>query len=1254
MAIQMRRGNFADFDPTRMVAGEFAVCLDNGYVYMTLSPGNVIRLGTAETIEEAVALAQEYATQARTAASNSQTYATNANTSAETSESWAVGKKDGTDVPDTDPAYHNNAKYWSDQAYIIQGTVEDLLENFEDKIPTASVARNPGDDYATVTITDQYGTTSAVINDGISPDLEATATVNSEVGTPAVAVTRTGTQDEPVFNFAFSNLKGDTGATGDTGRSVSSLVMSGTGKEHPITATYSDGTSAVVGTLRDGEDGTGSGDMTKATYDQNNNGLVDNAEALSNGTNRLTYADVLAGIQGAGDASTLIEDTVGWVSKNDFDYDLNSLKTGNTIGSWSNNVYTMNGVTYTINTDNTITANGTQDGTGDGSDFTLLGKNASGKRPAIADYNLAGKKINAGITVDNTKFTLGIWYYDSSETFISHQIITDGNSEIVLTIPNGAVYFIPYIRIRKSQTVSNITLKPMLMDADITDSTYEPYHDSVLEVLRDAEVVEGKNLFDAENVGFLPQNGSAGADIYNKNTSLLVTSFCAKIKKNTDYIVTNNNGNRHALMLSLDAPAVGGSCTLTYINSYPYSFNSGNNEYAVFYCDYQTTGSTKTIDEAQVMICNSNEDDNTYESPYIPLKDSKFDRSEQRVLGAKNRFDSSEIYTRSNFVTISDGGKIIKVKSDSAGTWKNAEWLLKLTPNTDYRIDTDITITTGGARVGILLKDTDTYISSGTNITANGHYSVTFNSGNNTELRLRLWCSLDTSVVGEVNYNNFLLRLASDPDSTYQPYAMTNKELTDRVNNASDSTVAFTQAGSRANINTGEKLSVMFGKIKKWFADLKTVAFTGSYNDLSDKPEISGGNENVKGTVGWVSKDYLYFKASDIKALNTAFTWNGNVGVKDGVTATLNVDGNNFVESINIDGYTGGSAQSFNLLNSALANDVEYFFKGCPTGGSNSTYYMSITRDPNEEADTGSGVYFTNTGTATNTQCKIQLAANKTFNNILFKPSLRKASDHLTVQDVMGMPNYYIEVKGDDLAGTYQTANEPIVLPDGAITNNKPFKMVLKNVGTSKAWRTNTQALFVKERSTETVYKVKMGKINSSLYVAGASDLTLDYAHATTNYDLNGEYVELEYHPRYGTRNNYTQNNYFKILNANYYPTYDNSVFMQVVESATSINNTTPYLFNLASNHGYILFTREYSASSPYTYRGHHAYYINAPYSDSTAPSGISMAGSSNSGVTVNYYAAGASAGDPYNQTVSVKASSASYVVDATLYSLAI
>lgn len=70
----------------------------------------------------------------------------------------------------------------------------------------------------------------------------------------------------------------------------------------------------------------------------------------------------------------------------------------------------------------------------------------------------------------------------------------------------------------------------------------------------------------------------------------------------------------------------------------------------------------------------------------------------------------------------------------------------------------------------------------------------------------------------------------------------------DKTGDASNTTVAFSAASARENVKTGEKLSVIVGKIAKWFADLKTVAFTGSYNDLANKPtipDISGKQDKL-------------------------------------------------------------------------------------------------------------------------------------------------------------------------------------------------------------------------------------------------------------------------------------------------------------------------------------------------------------------------------------------------------------------------
>lgn len=66
----------------------------------------------------------------------------------------------------------------------------------------------------------------------------------------------------------------------------------------------------------------------------------------------------------------------------------------------------------------------------------------------------------------------------------------------------------------------------------------------------------------------------------------------------------------------------------------------------------------------------------------------------------------------------------------------------------------------------------------------------------------------------------------------------------------SGKTVKFTEAETRENINTGESTATMFGKIKKWFTDLKNVAFTGDYSDLENVPEIvNNRTTTAEGTV---------------------------------------------------------------------------------------------------------------------------------------------------------------------------------------------------------------------------------------------------------------------------------------------------------------------------------------------------------------------------------------------------------------------
>ena len=104
------------------------------------------------------------------------------------------------------------------------------------------------------------------------------------------------------------------------------------------------------------------------------------------------------------------------------------------------------------------------------------------------------------------------------------------------------------------------------------------------------------------------------------------------------------------------------------------------------------------------------------------------------------------------------------------------------------------------------------------------------------------------SEASDISFDDSQCRIISNSDDVQKAIKSADNSLYiygDSISNlilalgdkASDPTT-FTEASTRTNIASGDYFDVILGKIKKYFSDLKAVAFSGSYTDLSDKPTI--------------------------------------------------------------------------------------------------------------------------------------------------------------------------------------------------------------------------------------------------------------------------------------------------------------------------------------------------------------------------------------------------------------------------------
>lgn len=120
----------------------------------------------------------------------------------------------------------------------------------------------------------------------------------------------------------------------------------------------------------------------------------------------------------------------------------------------------------------------------------------------------------------------------------------------------------------------------------------------------------------------------------------------------------------------------------------------------------------------------------------------------------------------------------------------------------------------------------------------------------------------------------------------------------------------FTMAVSRANIESGETYSTIFGKIKKWFSDLKTVAFTGKSSDLNNDAGFitSSGSCNYANTAGSATDSTKVAKTGD--SMTGCLTVTGGNNYDEGVRCNTTSNGK-FGMLLGGTGTTGTRAGAF-------------------------------------------------------------------------------------------------------------------------------------------------------------------------------------------------------------------------------------------------------------------------------------------------------------------------------------------------------
>lgn len=225
-----------------------------------------------------------------------------------------------------------------------------------------------------------------------------------------------------------------------------------------------------------------------------------NPIAISDAAN--AYAEeVIANIEPIQDLHGYDHPWVGGAGKNLLPMTVEGIKAANTEGIWNGNAYTINGVTFTILTDN---------------DGNIIGIKANGTVSARIDYSLYQGLLPEGNYMLNGYVYTGdggLYFHQSGSRIYDYGVNEEG---VAISIDSSTAYI--RLGINSGVVLNNLLFKPMIRLAIETDASFAPYSNICpISGLYSVEVKRcGFNVWDGEyEYGAFDQNSGEKADVAN-------------------------------------------------------------------------------------------------------------------------------------------------------------------------------------------------------------------------------------------------------------------------------------------------------------------------------------------------------------------------------------------------------------------------------------------------------------------------------------------------------------------------------------------------------------------------------------------------------------------------------------------------------------------------------------------------------------------------------------------------------------------